>query len=356
MSGDRPAAGEEGDAPVPHAIFRLDGVPKHERYELWRDSISCVFEVEATRDVRDDDFEAEIDADMFGQIMLARTQTLEQRWHRTPGLIARDGMDHYMIQLYEHGDMLWETPGGPHSFPKDGLVIFDLSREIVSRTNNFANISLFIPRVMLDEQLKVGGDQHLRVLTGREPMVQLLRDHMCSLKRLAPRMSTRQAVEIAPATVGLAAACLNAAVSEGDPRQRSGVVLARLTVVRRLIERNLGHPELSVDWVAGKVGMSRTRLYELFELYGGVATYIRDRRLRQALLSLTDRSKAHFSIYDIALSAGYASDAAFVRAFRQRYGVTPHDVRLHGSLGPAARREMPGVDRRHEDWVRHLAV
>lgn len=354
---DEPGTGlAEDDAPVPHATFKLDGVPRQERYDLWRDSIACVFEVEAARDVRDGDFEAEIDANMFGQVMLARTQTLEQRWHRSPGLIGRDGMDHYMIQLYEHGDMLWETPGGLHSFPKDGLVVFDLSREIVSRTNNFANISLFIPRVMLEEHLAADWDQHLRVLTGREPMVQLLRDHMSSLKRLSPRMSTRQAVEIAPATVGLAAACLNAAVSEDDPRQRSGVALARLTIVRRFIERHLGHPDLAPDWVARQVGLSRTKLYELFELYGGVARYIRDRRLRQALMTLTDRSRSHLSNYDVALSSGYSSDAAFIRAFRQRYGVTPNEVRIRGALDTIPRRQTPGVDRRHEDWVRHLSI
>ena len=344
-------------APVPHAHFRLDDAPRKERYDLWRDSISCIFEVEAERDIRaDGDFTAEIDAHMFGTVMLARTQTLEQRWARTPALMARDGMDHYMIQLYERGDMLWETSAGPRSFPKDGLVIFDLAQQVQTRTDNFANLSLFIPRAMLEERLKSAGDQHLRVLTGDEPMVQLLRDHMCSLKGLAERMTVRQAVEIAPATVGLAAACLNAAISQDDPDQPSGVAMARLTVVRRFIEQSLANPSLSSDWLAGQVGMSRSTLYQLFEAYGGVAKYIRDRRLRRALLTLTDRSKAHYSVYDLTLMSGYASDAAFVRAFRQRYGVTPMDVRQAGMVRHGATRDTPGVDRRHEEWVHRLSV
>lgn len=342
------------DDPVPHALFRVDDVPEHERYDLWRDSIACIFEVEAEREVRQGNFEASIDANLFGSIMLARTQTLEQRWARTPALMAKDGMDHYMIQVYEHGDMLWETSSGTRSFPKDGLVIFDLAEQVVTRTNNFSNLSLFIPRTMLEDQLRDHGDQHLRVLTAEEPMVQLLRDHMVSLKSLSTRMTARQAVEIAPATVGLAAACLNAVVSPDDPRQRSGVALARMTVIRRLIETNLTNPALGVDWISRKLGVSRTKLYEVFEPLGGVARYIRDRRLRRALIMLTEKATKYLSIYEIGLESGYASDATFVRAFKSRYGVTPGDVRAAGDRMGAARRQIPGVDRRHESWVHQL--
>jgi AraC-like DNA-binding protein len=344
------------DDPVPHAVFRVDGVPTHERFDLWRESIACVFEVEANKTVRSNGFQAEIDANMFGSVMLARTQTLEQRWERSPRLMAKDGMDHYMIQLYEKGDMLWETDSGPMSFPKDGLVVFDLAQPMVSKTNNFANISLFIPRLMLEDQLKSAGDQHLRVLTGREPMVQLLRDHMISLKKLSSRITARQAVEIAPATVGLAAACLNAAISPDSPHQASGIVFAQITKARRFVEANITNPNLSVEAICIEVGVSRSKLYELFESFGGIARYVRERRLRRALLALTDATTCHHSIYDIALASGYTNDAAFVRAFRRRYGLTPKDVRRMGAARAAARVEHEGVDRRHEDWVRHLAV
>jgi AraC-like DNA-binding protein len=345
------------DAPVPRSHFRLEDAPRSERYDLWRDSIACIFEVEAARDLRrDGDFRAEIETGVFSTIMLARTRTLEQRWARTPALMARDGMDHYMIQLYERGDMLWEDKGGLRSFPQNGLVVFDLSQPIATRTNNFANISLLIPRAQLEDQLKVSSDQHLRVLTGGEPMVQILRDHMRSLMSVASRLTVRQAAEIAPATVSLAAACLNVSLCPEDPRQRAGAALARLVVARRFIERHLSDAALTADRVAAEVGVSRSKLYQLFEGYGGVAAYIRDRRLRRALVMLTAGAYAHYSVYEIALMSCYASDAAFVRAFRQRYGATPNDVRLAKSGWRTSDGGSPRVDRRHEDWVRHLCI
>ena len=343
-------------SPVPNAVFSLQEVQAKERYDLWRDSISCIFEADTNKDVRDESFVAQVDAHMFGSVMLARTETLEHDWQRTPSVMARDGMDHYMIQLFERGQMQWETSTGTTELPENGLVVFDLAQTVKTRTNDFTNLSLIIPREMLDGALKSQNDQHLRVLTGQEPMVKLLHDHMISLKTLADRMSLKQAIEIAPATVGLAAACLNAAVDQEAPNQSAGVAMAQLTVIRRFIEANLSEPDLSVDWIAKRVGASRSKLYQLFDSFGGVGAYIRDRRLRRALLALTDERSKHRPIYDIALASGYTSDAAFSRAFRARYGISPRDVRTDNIQLEYSRGMNGNVDRRYEKWLHHLSV
>ncbi len=349
---ERGAAGRD---PVPHAVFNLDDVAGAQKYDLWRESISCIFEVEARPDIRDSGFNAEIDANMFGPLMLARTQTLKQRWTRSPSIMARDGMDHYMIQFYERGQMLWDTTKGSFSVPENGLVIFDLAQEVVVETNNFANLSLIVPREMLADQLKAADDQNLRILHNAEPMVPLLRDYLSSLKRLAPRITGEQALQIAPATVGLVAACLNAAVGD-EPSQQLGAGLVRLTAMRKFIEANLSEPELSAEWICSREWVSRTKLYELFEAYGGVAAYVRERRMRRALLSLANHRMRHRPIYDIALASGYTSDTAFSRAFRSKYGVSPRDVRKDGVSRPSAARASDGVDRRYERWLSHLSV
>ena len=349
------AHAEASEDPVPHAVFSLDGVDDRERFDLWRESISCIFEVEADREVRDRTFNATVDANMFGPVMLARTQTLRQDWIRTPGVMAADGMDHYMVQLYESGEMLWETSKGSFSFPENGLVVFDLSREVSLKTNDFANISLIIPRDMLESQIKFENDQHLRILRGSEPMVQLLRDHMMSLKRLSSQMSARQAVEIAPATIGLTAACLNAAVSDA-PQQQAGLSLAQMSVIRRLIERNLSNPSMSAEWITARAGMSRAKLYQLFEPLGGVANYVRERRLRRGLLALADGNARHRSIFDIALDSGYSTDTAFSRAFKARYGFSPSEIRRGEAVRGNRMTNPDSVDRRYEHWLHHLSV
>ena len=357
-SADNAPPGADAEQPVPRSVFSVDSVPTGERYDVWRESISCIFDVDADRSTRQDGFAASVDVHMFGPVLLGRTTTVRQEWTRSPLTIARDGMDHYMIQLYEAGHMICEHSGGVTEMPTDGLVVFDLARPVISRTDNFTNMSLVLPRTMLDGMLKSADDQHMRALTGDEPMVALLRDHMLSLKRLAPRMTAAQAVEIGPATAGLAAACLNGSMEDialgaGRPTLREASIMERC---RRFVEANLSRADLTPALVAAELGLSRTRLYELFERRGGIARYIRDRRLRRALLALTDRGARDRPIYDIALASGFTSDAAFSRQFRRQFGMAPNDVRRGGLGTVAGAAAAPDVDRRYESWLNRLAV
>src|SRR3546814_949515 len=88
---------------VPRAVFTVADLPERERYDAWKESIACIFDVDADPEDRDGDFFAAIDASMYGPLMLARTTSRAQHWERSAATIARDGMDHYMIQYYETG-------------------------------------------------------------------------------------------------------------------------------------------------------------------------------------------------------------------------------------------------------------
>src|SRR3546814_3590475 len=90
-------------AAVPRAVFTVADLPERERYDAWKESIACIFDVDADPEDRDGDFFAAIDASMYGPLMLARTTSRAQHWERSAATIARDGMDHYMIQYYETG-------------------------------------------------------------------------------------------------------------------------------------------------------------------------------------------------------------------------------------------------------------
>src|SRR3546814_11813656 len=90
---------------------------------------------------------------MYGPLMLARTTSRAQHWERSAATIARDGMDHYMIQYYEtgsqtvmHGNMQVEQPTG-------GLLLYDLSRPVRARIQPFPCLSPGLPRALLADSL-----------------------------------------------------------------------------------------------------------------------------------------------------------------------------------------------------------
>src|SRR5690606_4332330 len=129
---------------------------------------------------------------------------------------------------------------------------------------------------------------------------------------------------LVPATTALVAACLNAAADDA-PGGEAAVALPSLVTARRLIEASLSDDRLTPDRLAQRLGVSRAKLYRMFEPIGGIAQYIRDRRLRRAMLELRDVEFRRYPIYEIALRAGFSSETTFGRAFRQRYGITPRE-------------------------------
>lgn len=112
--------------------------------------------------------------------------------------------------------------------------------------------------------------------------------------------------------------------TSGERDQVSNISL--MTRARRSIQRNLASEKLTPDALSRELAISRTRLYELFESFGGVQKYIRERRLVAAHAMLADASETR-KIADVAAIFGFDSAANFSRAFTQQFGYTPSSVR-----------------------------
>lgn len=96
--------------------------------------------------------------------------------------------------------------------------------------------------------------------------------------------------------------------------------------IKQIIEDRLDDAALSVDELAGAVGLSRSQLHRRLVNSGGESPgrLIRHTRLRHAaeLLRDTDRPVSR-----IAARVGYEDPAHFTRGFKRRYGVTPSRYR-----------------------------
>ena len=102
----------------------------------------------------------------------------------------------------------------------------------------------------------------------------------------------------------------------GDPR-----IGKALGLMHRGLER-----DWTLDRMAREVGMSRSRFAERFQALMGAApmAYLSDLRLQRAMNLLTGGAD---SIQRVAARVGYQSPAAFSRAFANRYGHSPREIR-----------------------------
>ena len=101
--------------------------------------------------------------------------------------------------------------------------------------------------------------------------------------------------------------------------------------------------DLTLDDIAGHVGVSRSHISRIFPLATGLSlsAYLRGRRLTEAARTLAAGAP---DILAVALEAGYGSHEAFTRAFREQFGLTPEQVRGQRHVGNLALVEPLRID------------
>lgn len=125
--------------------------------------------------------------------------------------------------------------------------------------------------------------------------------------------------------IGALAADLGATAGSRVMLARPGCTLpadeAGLSEILDFIDVHLGECELDERMIRGAFRLSRPTLYRLFQALGGVARYIRERRLRLAYRHL-QRDPA-CSLTWLLYEVGFASERQFQRAFQARFGMSP---------------------------------
>ena len=337
---------------VRRARFSLESVAPARRFEVWRESIACIFDVERTGGR--DDFDASLETRAMGPLMMAHTWSRALEWRRSPMTVARDGLDHYMIQFYARGTQACAWSGGEVEMPDEGFLVYDLSREMEAVSTDMANISLLLPRSLLAGLLRLPDNQHMRVVSGDRPLAALLRSHLEAIWRQPDELDERQMKQLADSTAQLVAACLDGEGAEPAPR-RAAVDSARLGVIRRDIESRLSDPALGAADLCRRHGLSHAALSRLFRRMGGLSAYVRERRLAAAMRVLLDPHRATTPVSAVGDMFGFSDASEFSRAFHQRYGLSPRAARHYGRP-PVADQTQPGLDRRYEDWLHSLAA
>lgn len=159
----------------------------------------------------------------------------------------------------------------------------------------------------------------------------LLGDFLLSLEHRLPM--TGAAPSLAEAMGALLAACLAPIV----PRQPAGLDPASPLLFDRIcrhVHDNLRAPNLGPAQLCHELGVSRSRLYRLFEGVGGVAAYIQLQRLQQARVELAEGLPRPVS--QIAEEFGFKDASGFSRSFKKQFGFSPTEAR---------RRAAPGLGR-----------
>lgn len=324
------------------------------RLEAWHENMGVLFDL-STEDGRKQDnrIRARIEVCSFGDTVFGVTDANSQLFHRDEARIAREGVDHLLVQVFLRGG--GTTREGVRTSAGDMLVI-DLDQPHEMLNADFTNLTLVLPRDLHPKLAHLLAPLHGQHITNADPMVRHMGTHLYSLWENIGDMTLDAAESALTGSLGLLENWLaDGKLTDPDASDISG---ALDKVVKRYIERHLAE-RLTPELLAAAFRISRTQLYRLFSEAGGVARYIWNRRLRRAMRLLTQAPYQRLSIIAIAFECGFSSEAHFSRSFRAHYGIPPSKARadaiasLAASAHTRAKKAQP-YRTDLADWIRRL--
>lgn len=269
-------------------------------------------------------FAADIKAWDLGRIVLARSVSPNAEFHRGPMQIRNSSLDHWCFVAVKTG--MIETFGTNRSNHADpgSLYIKSLQAPLEGARAGGASLCVFVPRDFCRERVAAIDAADEMVLNSG--LGRLLASYLINLDRQLRWMSSDDVPGILAATRAMIDACV-APTPDGLASAAVPINATLLERAREMVQNNLLSPSLSVDKICRELGISRSRLYRLFEELGGVVHYIRSRRLldaHRALSSGADNRK----IVDIAAERDFLDPADFSRAFKREFGYSPTEARV----------------------------
>ena len=322
--GDDNTATEPG---LPHFLLKTSGLPPDEAFERWRAFMALMYEVGPTERSAVLPFGTNITygvGDLLAHRTLLSTQRVQRDRRRTDA-----GPDYYLFQLYRSGRFQGTIAGRSIPGTKGTVSLIGRRHVIYGVIDRADTTGIIVPTTRL---LGLPLETHdLRFDAARNRLL------AAQILRLYRNLPTTRLVD-APAVADGFVAFLHRLL---DPSQASDVLegceldggLRGLT--EAIVRHNLLRPDLSPEFIAGQMQVSRATLYRLFESEGGVMHFVQGERLKGVRDALTDPMETR-TLGRLAEVFAFGSLSHLSRGFRNRYGIPPRAWRARWRAGRRA--------------------
>lgn len=303
--------------------FSTLDLPSEEQFSAWRDSFEPLLNLMKPDHPKQGFTGQQIIWDL-GSLVLCQIETQAVNFAHLAARSKYDMLDHWVITLPLRGEI--RTAGAGHSMDcMQGITqIHRIGGGYSGGVTDAELLMLFVPRDWSGDVTRTLESAEFTTLdTG---MGRLFSDYLVGLASRLPMLDRQDIPEVVRATRAMILACVAPSVSCAPAAGRGSLTMVLLEKSRQIVQAKLYDPDLDAETLRRALGISRTRLYRLFEPLGGVMRYIQHRRLVDAHEVLSDPAD-HRNILEIAEERGYNDGSEFSRAFKREFGYTPSDVR-----------------------------
>jgi AraC-like DNA-binding protein len=236
----------------------------------------------------------------------------------------RRGPDHFVLNIVTAGLVRQAQYNRSSETPANFMSLLHSRGPLeTAQLSSTSAIYIRIPGDALRASLNKPEDHCSIAYDMRSGMGALLAEYIRSTWRERTRLDVKERSDLSSNFIGLLTSFL---------RSRDGATnLSSVDVNMRkafdFIDQNIGDPNLSPSMIAHATGISVGYLQELARINGTtIGRTIMEKRLVCCHAALTDKSR-RARIIEIAFDHGFNDAAHFSRAFKNRFGLSPREVR-----------------------------
>lgn len=350
----KPAAEEPPPPALKPLLFSTRDLEPTAQFTAWRSYVAPLFDIRLPDNVSQEaGFSADLTAWNLGGMLMVQHCTPPHSYMRSQAKVKASLIDHWHISVLRSG-RTWTEVDGLVSEGEPGKVqLRSLGHPFRGRSTESKALSLILPRtLMFDIPASVDIKNNI-VLSGT--LTKLLIEYLNIIEANLLHFVAADLPHVVQTVRDMILACVSSSVAQSAGMEQHSI-LALTERVRRFVENNLASDDLTVDRICRELGISRTRLYQVFEQEGGVHHYIQRRRLLSAHAALSDHSNRD-QIVDIAFAVGFLSAAHFSRAFSKEFGYSPREARnltVSPYVRHAASPTSAGGAHPFDEWLRTL--
>lgn len=304
--------------------FTTLNLPESERFAAWAAALSlCDYDLPTDATVP---FDAEFYAMRFGPFVLT-----SQRWvrpespvsyraTRSAQKIMADGLDYFYL-IFQLTDSAVGESGSLRIQAQVGeQCMFDMSLPFDYVVTTRDVIGLLIRRDVLQAL-----DLHRRGDIIAPAMGAILAEYLLILRGNMEKLGVGDIPYIVRATnTLLRGGLMQSSMALPDDLSEADLALTRRA--RLFIEVNLQRADLTPENISAAIGISRAKLYRLFQGCGGVMRQVQRQRMSRAYDALTDPDVPKQRIVQVARRHGFTDEKYFSRIFRATFGCKPREA------------------------------
>ncbi|WP_417798832.1 helix-turn-helix domain-containing protein [Terasakiella pusilla] len=335
---------------LPTVHFDTSALAPKERFDAWHQNMSVFFDLAAFDGGKPKtDMNGKITACNLGEAVFGVTRSDAQLFERQSVKIARDHMDHILVQVFLEGGGITDRD---EKISAGDMFVIDLDKAHAMKTTAFKNLTLVLPRVSIPDLSELLSSLHGQRLSAQNPMIRFMGEHLKALWQNVPDMNASEAAGMLNGSLGLMESWLShdgRLVADSTP----DVSVALGKSIKQHIERHLSEP-MTPQKLVKQFRISRSQIYRIFAPYGGVARYIWERRMIRSRYMLTKSAFNHMTVGSVGYACGFLSESHFSRTFKSRFGVSPSEVRLTEQDANVMERDLCDRGPLFPSWISEL--